>query len=267
MPDFTVRVEVHGAAWEDSDALRVEMEAEGFASAVRGSGGTAYELPTGEYALSADLTRQQVLARARRVAERSGYNCAVLVTGVDGTRVVGAGSGGLRSGALMPRTSRAPPPTAAASWSSPKAARSAAPAGTPSVGEGSNRLRAARLISLSLGGLIALAVKCTFAEDYPSIPAVLDVGIQVIRVATRSPVGTTSTGGRVPLTRMQLRSRSWRRAKSIAASTCGLGPRGIRMIFSRPSSGVTTSCKARTVASTLEIGRAKLTLACSSMKL
>lgn len=80
MPDFTVRVEVHGAAWEDYDALRVEMEAEGFASTVQGSGGTPYELPAGEYALSANLTRQQVLARARRAAERGGYNCAVLVT-------------------------------------------------------------------------------------------------------------------------------------------------------------------------------------------
>lgn len=80
MPDFTVRVEVPGAAWEDYDALRVEMEGEGFASMVRGSVGTPYELPSGEYALSADLTRQQVLARARRAAERSGYSCAVLVT-------------------------------------------------------------------------------------------------------------------------------------------------------------------------------------------
>lgn len=80
MADFTVRVEMHGAAWEDYDALRVEMEAEGFASTVQGSGGTAYELPAGEYTFSADATRQQVLACARRATERSGYNCAVLVT-------------------------------------------------------------------------------------------------------------------------------------------------------------------------------------------
>jgi hypothetical protein len=80
MADFTVRVELLGAEWEDYDALRVEMEADGFASKVRGSGGTAYELPSGEYAFSADLTRQQVLARVRRATERGGYNCAVLVT-------------------------------------------------------------------------------------------------------------------------------------------------------------------------------------------
>jgi hypothetical protein len=80
MADFTVRVELHGAEWEDYDVLRVEMETEGFAAAVRGSGGTAYELPAGEYVFSADLTRQQVLMRAQRAAERSGYNCAVLVT-------------------------------------------------------------------------------------------------------------------------------------------------------------------------------------------
>jgi hypothetical protein len=80
MADFTVRVELHGAEWEDYDALRVEMEAEGFAAALRGNGGTVYELPAGEYAFSADLTRQQALQRARLAAERSGYACAILVT-------------------------------------------------------------------------------------------------------------------------------------------------------------------------------------------
>jgi hypothetical protein len=80
MVDFTVRVELHGAEWEDYDALRVEMEAEGFASTIRGSDGTGYELPAGEYAISGDTTRQQILTRARLAAERSGYNCAVLVT-------------------------------------------------------------------------------------------------------------------------------------------------------------------------------------------
>lgn len=80
MADFTVRVELHGAEWEDYDALRVEMEAEGFSAVVRGSGGMAYELPAGEYALSGDVTRQQVLARAKRGANRSGYSYAVLVT-------------------------------------------------------------------------------------------------------------------------------------------------------------------------------------------
>ncbi len=80
MAEFTVRVELHGAEWEDYDALRVEMEAEGFSAAVQGSGGTAYELPAGEYAVSGDATRQQVLARAKRGADRSGFSYAVLVT-------------------------------------------------------------------------------------------------------------------------------------------------------------------------------------------
>lgn len=79
MAEFTVRVEVHGAEWEDYYALRVEMEAEGFAATVTGSGG-AYDLPAGEYACAGELTRQQVLARARRAADRTGYGYAVLVT-------------------------------------------------------------------------------------------------------------------------------------------------------------------------------------------
>lgn len=67
MADFTVGIELHGAEWEEYDALRMEMEAEGFAAVVRGEGG-AYELPRGEYVLSADATPAQVLARARRAA-------------------------------------------------------------------------------------------------------------------------------------------------------------------------------------------------------
>lgn len=80
MADFTVRVDVHGAPWEDYDALRVEMEAEGVAATVAGSGGATYYLPTGEYACAGELTRQHVLARARRAADRTGCSYAVLVT-------------------------------------------------------------------------------------------------------------------------------------------------------------------------------------------
>ena len=80
MADFTVRVELHGAEWEDYDALRAEMEADGFSATVQESGGMAYELPAGEYVLSGELTRPQVLARARRGADRSGCSYAILVT-------------------------------------------------------------------------------------------------------------------------------------------------------------------------------------------
>lgn len=80
MRNFTVRVELHGAEWEDYDALRMEMEAEGFASVVRGSGGGVYALPAGEYARSGELTPAQVLARARRAAGRTAFSYAVLVT-------------------------------------------------------------------------------------------------------------------------------------------------------------------------------------------
>jgi hypothetical protein len=80
MPDFTVRVEVQGAEWEDYDALRGEMETAGFAATVRGSGGASYELPAGEYVCSGEMTRQQVLARARQAAARGGFGGAILVT-------------------------------------------------------------------------------------------------------------------------------------------------------------------------------------------
>jgi hypothetical protein len=77
---ITVRVELHSAEWEDYDVLRVEMEAEGFGGGAGGSGGMAYELPRVEYAVSGDVTRQQVLARVRRAADQGGCSYAVLVT-------------------------------------------------------------------------------------------------------------------------------------------------------------------------------------------
>jgi hypothetical protein len=80
MAEFSVRVELHGAEWEDYDALRGEMLAEGFAATIAESGGAAYEFPAGEYACSGELTRQQVLARARRAADRTAFSYAVLVT-------------------------------------------------------------------------------------------------------------------------------------------------------------------------------------------
>lgn len=80
MAEFTVRVELHGAEWEDYDALRTEMLAEGFAATIAGSGGAAYELPAGEHAFSGEFARQQVLARARAAADRTGFSYAVLVT-------------------------------------------------------------------------------------------------------------------------------------------------------------------------------------------
>jgi hypothetical protein len=80
MADFTVRVELHRAEWEEYDALRVLMEAEGFSAEVRGSGGMAYELPAGEYVVSGEVSQRQVAARARRAADGSGCSYAILVT-------------------------------------------------------------------------------------------------------------------------------------------------------------------------------------------
>ena len=49
MADFTVRVELHGAEWEDYDILHEEMEAQGFSRTIRGESGDLFELPPAEF--------------------------------------------------------------------------------------------------------------------------------------------------------------------------------------------------------------------------
>ena len=98
MADFTVRVGLHGAEWEDYDVLRVEMEAEGFSAAVQGSGGMSYELPVGEYAVSG---RRDAAAGARAGSARGGSQRVQLRCPGDGVRwarVVRAGADGVGGG-------------------------------------------------------------------------------------------------------------------------------------------------------------------------
>ena len=49
MTQFTVRVELHEADWDDYDVLHAEMRKEGFSTTITGSDGKTFELPTAEY--------------------------------------------------------------------------------------------------------------------------------------------------------------------------------------------------------------------------
>lgn len=80
MTQFTVRVELHEADWDDYEALHEEMHKEGFSSAITGSDGKTYQLPTAEYGYEGDVTRDQLLDKAIAAANRVHRHFGILIT-------------------------------------------------------------------------------------------------------------------------------------------------------------------------------------------
>ncbi|ELI5391002.1 type V toxin-antitoxin system endoribonuclease antitoxin GhoS [Vibrio parahaemolyticus] len=80
MASFTVRIVLHDADWEDYNKLYEEMNKEGFSDEISSNDGTAYELPDGEYTISGNLTKSDVLSKAKNAASKTGEKYAVLVT-------------------------------------------------------------------------------------------------------------------------------------------------------------------------------------------
>ena len=84
MTSFTSRVELHEATWSDYDKLHGEMIAQGFSNTIRSDDGTTYALPPAEYNFEGNLTRAQVLDRAKAAASRTNRKHAALVTESNG---------------------------------------------------------------------------------------------------------------------------------------------------------------------------------------
>ncbi|EGQ8510880.1 hypothetical protein K6U44_13540 [Vibrio parahaemolyticus] len=80
MASFTVRMVLHDADWEDYNKFYEEMNKEGFSDEISSDDGTAYELPDGEYTISGNLTKSDVLSKAKNAASKTGKKYAALVT-------------------------------------------------------------------------------------------------------------------------------------------------------------------------------------------
>lgn len=80
MASFTIRVELHDADWGDYTKLHGEMTKRGFSQTVCSDGGKVYELPPAEYNLIGELTRSQVLDRAKAAASAVKQKFGVIVT-------------------------------------------------------------------------------------------------------------------------------------------------------------------------------------------
>lgn len=80
MGRFTTRVELHDAEWSDYTLLHAEMKKRGFSQTVTSDDGKTYDLPPAEYNFEANISRSDVLERAKAAAGTVKNRYGVLVT-------------------------------------------------------------------------------------------------------------------------------------------------------------------------------------------
>jgi len=80
MANFTVRVELHQANYDDYEILHAAMEQKGFSRKITADNGQTYRMPWAEYNGSGNLTSAQVRDIAREAANTTGKANAVFVT-------------------------------------------------------------------------------------------------------------------------------------------------------------------------------------------
>jgi photosystem II stability/assembly factor-like uncharacterized protein len=80
MTNFTVRVELHKATWDDYETLHAAMGNHEFSRDITADDGNTYHLPTAEYNISTSQNRSSVLASAKTAASQTGKKASILVT-------------------------------------------------------------------------------------------------------------------------------------------------------------------------------------------
>jgi hypothetical protein len=79
MASYLVRVELHGASWDDYEALHAEMANRGFSREIAGDNGHTYQLPTAEYVIRTDSGLEGVRTLAAAAAKTTGHKFGVIV--------------------------------------------------------------------------------------------------------------------------------------------------------------------------------------------
>lgn len=80
MPNFTVRVELHNATYQDYENLHAAMSRVGFSRQITSDDGKVYNLPTAEYDKTANSTASEICTQVKAVANSTGKSNGVLVT-------------------------------------------------------------------------------------------------------------------------------------------------------------------------------------------
>ncbi|MCW0399675.1 hypothetical protein NB688_002756 [Xanthomonas sacchari] len=80
MARYTIRIELHGATWDDYVEMYKYLAAQGITDIITSDDGTRYKMPPAEYNYEGGATRDQVLASAKACAAKVVHSYAVLVT-------------------------------------------------------------------------------------------------------------------------------------------------------------------------------------------
>lgn len=87
MSTYTVRVELHSSLYNpDFETLHNAMQREGFGRLITSDSGKTYHLPRGEYYISSEKNRAQILDSAQRAVIATGKTAEILVTEALGHR-------------------------------------------------------------------------------------------------------------------------------------------------------------------------------------
>ena len=79
MAKYLVRVELHGASWDDYEALHAEMADRSFSREVTSDDGRRYQLPTAEYVIHTNSSLENVRTLAAEAAQTTGRKFGVIV--------------------------------------------------------------------------------------------------------------------------------------------------------------------------------------------
>jgi hypothetical protein len=79
MAQYIARVELQGASYPNYESLNFQMAQQGFVRTLVGENRTTYQLPTGTYVLSSNITLQDALDRAVEAANTTLKSSAVIV--------------------------------------------------------------------------------------------------------------------------------------------------------------------------------------------
>ena len=89
MSAFNTRIELHDANYQDYEDLHSNKAQEGYKTSIRSDNGTTYHLPTAEYNLIADCTRDEAIEKTKRAAQKTGKRFAAVVSEYTGCSWVG----------------------------------------------------------------------------------------------------------------------------------------------------------------------------------
>ena len=84
MATFTVRIVLHDADSSEYSVLYEAMNDEEFSDIISSEDGIDYNMPDGEYTISGNYTKSNILEKAKRAIKPTGVKGSVLVTHSNG---------------------------------------------------------------------------------------------------------------------------------------------------------------------------------------